>query len=66
MSIFAQYPVPTVDWCDIAQVTIDMLPDLALLEIFDFYMFESRIEVWQTLVHVCQKWRSIVLGVHVA
>ena len=39
-----------------------MLPDVALLEIFGFYMDEERIEAWHTLVHVCQTWRIIVLG----
>jgi hypothetical protein len=46
------------NWCEIATVTIDMLPDLALLEIFHFY----RQELWWTPVHVCQKWRNIVFG----
>ena len=58
---------PPVEWCDVARVTIDMLPDIALLEIFEFYLddlcgSEKRIEVWHTLVHVCQKWRNIVFG----
>ena len=54
---FAQQPAPTVDRCNIAQVTIDMLPDVALLRIFDFYiMNEDRIEAWHTLVHVCREW----------
>ena len=39
-----------------------MLPDVALLEIFDFYEDEIRIEAWHTLVHVCRKWRSLVFG----
>jgi hypothetical protein len=47
-----------------------MLPDVALLEIFDVYIFEEAdedkgdegIEAWQTLVHVCQKWRNVVFG----
>jgi hypothetical protein len=39
-----------------------VLPEDALLEIFDFYLDETQIEAWQTLVHVCQKWRNIVLG----
>ena len=48
-----------------------MLPDVALLEIFDFYgddaydmqkRYYERIEVWHTLVHVCRKWRNIVFG----
>jgi hypothetical protein len=56
---------------------IDVLPDDALLEIFDFYVDTSRnpfhehissderkaaIEAWQLLVHVCRRWRSLVLG----
>ena len=46
-------------------MTIDRLPDVALLKIFDFYLHEPRSEVetlWYTLVHVCQKWRDVVLG----
>ena len=36
-----------------------MLPDVALLEIFQFYVDE---EEWYTLVHVCRKWRNVVFG----
>ena len=43
-------------------MTIDILPDVALLEIFNFYVDEKNIQVWHTLVHVCQKWRDIVFG----
>jgi hypothetical protein len=49
-----------------------MLPDVALLEIFDVYIYEEvydlderedeGIEAWQTLVHVCRKWRHVVFG----
>jgi hypothetical protein len=47
-----------------------MLPDVVLLEIFDFYLGEEQvdyadeehIEAWHTLVHVCQKWRNVVFG----
>ena len=46
-----------------------MLPDDVLLEIFDFYMnmdiseyYKKEIEKWQTLVHVCHRWRRIVFG----
>jgi hypothetical protein len=63
---------PTIDWYVVARVTIDMLPDIALLRIFDFYLVEARIgrmwfnletvETWSALVHVCQKWRNIVFG----
>jgi hypothetical protein len=59
------------DWCGVGRVTIDMLPDVALLEIFDCYVNQAReeeegtwtkIQAWHTLVHVCRKWRTIVLG----
>ena len=57
-------------------VSIDILPNDVLLEIFDFYQSEEvgsapddscpctnkAIEAWQTLVHVCQRWRNIVFG----
>ena len=57
-------------------ISIDMLFDDVLLEIFDIYMnenedsdedlddedFKAEVEKWQTLVHVCRRWRSIVFG----
>jgi hypothetical protein len=57
----------------VVRVTIDTLPEVALLEVFDFYVNQAReeereserwvsIEAWHTLVHVCRKWRTIVLG----
>jgi hypothetical protein len=47
-----------------------MVPDVALIEIFDFYMaealdfdpFQCNTEVWVILAHVCRKWRDIVFG----
>ena len=54
-----------------------MLPDVALLEIFDFYLdsgdedspylyydpnVEDKFTAWYTLVRVCRTWRNIVLG----
>lgn len=46
-----------------------MVPDVAPIEIFDFYMSEAldypfgyKSEVWIILAHVCQKWRDIVFG----
>ena len=46
-----------------------MLPDVALLEIFDCYVKQARgggephkIQEWHKLVHVCRQWRTIVLG----
>jgi hypothetical protein len=60
---FARWHAPTVDWCNVARITIDILPDNALLEIFDSYVSGSwMVEVWQTLVHVCRKWRYVVFG----
>jgi hypothetical protein len=48
---------------------IDVLPDDVLLEIFDLYMIirpswrqKTEIEAWQSLVHVCRRWRSLVLA----
>jgi len=53
-------------------VTIETLPDHPLLEIFSLYMeevgglpeflIEGRIDTWHTLVHVCQRWRSLVFA----
>jgi hypothetical protein len=46
---------------------INVLPDDVLLEIFDFYVEKSpyggkpSVESWQSLVHVCRRWRNIVL-----
>jgi hypothetical protein len=45
---------------------IDILPEDVLLEIFDLYVdptqgYDGLIEEWCTLVHVCRKWRNIVL-----
>ena len=50
-------------------VQIDVLPDDVLLEIFDFYIVpvdfhgeKRKTEAWQTLVHVCRRWRYLVFG----
>ena len=58
------------DWRDVGKVTIDVVPDLALIEIFDFYMaealgsdpFRRNKEAWMILAHVCRKWRYVVFG----
>jgi F-box-like len=48
---------------DAARVTIDMLPDLALLEIFDHCVDDDLVDHdWHPLVHVCQRWRNIVFA----
>ena len=45
------------------ETTINVLPDEALLEIFDFLLYENgRTEGWHPLVHVCRKWRDIIFG----
>jgi hypothetical protein len=44
------------------KVTIGTLPDIALLEIFDFFMAKARVNGWHTLVHVCRSWRCVVFG----
>ena len=52
-------------------MTIDALPDDVLLETFDFYLEEDdadefdhyrSYDEWQTLVHVCRRWRCIVFA----
>ena len=47
-------------------VTINVLPDDVLLEIFNFYLdqriFWEHEDVWHTLVHVCRRWRCVVFA----
>ena len=47
-------------------MSFDMLPDDVLLEIFDFHVIVrvhlKDVEAWQSLVHVCQRWRRLVFG----
>jgi hypothetical protein len=54
----------TANSCDIGRVTIEILPEDVLLEIFDHYVAEAnedrKYEEWHILVHVCQKWRYVV------
>jgi hypothetical protein len=49
-----------------SQMTIDILPDDALVEIFHFYFalfpFSRRDAGWRGLVQVCQRWRNLVFG----
>ena len=49
--------------------SIDTLPDDVLLEIFNLHGYydvdsfgDKREKAWQTLVHVCRRWRCIVFG----
>ncbi|KAH9974505.1 hypothetical protein BJV74DRAFT_184515 [Russula compacta] len=50
-------------WVEDDRVTIETLPDDALLEVFDFYVHDifDR-EEWITLTHVCRRWRYIVFA----
>jgi hypothetical protein len=58
--------------CDVGQaISIDMLPDGVLVEVFQWYIDEASvedecakkaIEAWHLLVHVCWRWRCIVFG----
>ena len=53
------------------RVTVDALPDNVLLEIFELDLGKDSVDGfdyghdhnrWQTLVHVCRRWRSIVFA----
>jgi hypothetical protein len=51
----------TADWCDVGQMTIDILPDDVLIEIFNYYINPAWTDVLlqtqdcQMPVHVCQR-----------
>lgn len=56
-----------LDCVGLGCVTIDMLPDEILLNIFDLFRLDSISSVgytwaWQDLVHVCRRWRSIIFA----
>ena len=57
-------PATTADQNNVGRVTIDILPDDVLLEIFDFYVVQANVFIpdnrWQTLAHVCRKWRNVI------
>jgi hypothetical protein len=65
-SSFLRDTLPQLLTLNVARVKIDLLPDVVLLGIFDFYMDrepeDEDIEAWITLVHVCQNWRNVVFG----
>ena len=73
MSFIARHPTETstivlTDVTDVGQVKrIDVLPDDVLLGIFESYVDadiwhggSEGIVAWQSLVHVCRRWRSLV------
>jgi len=47
-------------------ISIDLLPDDVLLEIFDFCVVDkgtptkTNTEAWQILIHVCRRWRHVI------
>ncbi|KAI0282417.1 hypothetical protein BC826DRAFT_1064926 [Russula brevipes] len=43
-------------------LTIGILPDDTLLQIFKIYMLEGVHQVWFNLVHVCRRWRDLVFA----
>jgi len=49
-------------------MTIDILPDDVLVEIFDFYIIVddrgsyAPLNTWHALVHVCRRWRYLVFA----
>jgi len=51
----------TADHCNVGKGIIEILHEDILLEIFGFYVFGCDSN-WQTLVHVCRRWRSIVFA----
>ncbi len=44
------------------KATIETLPDVVLLDIFDFFVGEACKNEWHTVVHVCRRWRHIVFA----
>jgi len=62
---FTQCSETMADQCDVgqSQVTINILPDDILIEIFVHFVDQvKRNKAWHTLVHVCQRWRSVVFS----
>jgi hypothetical protein len=53
--------------CNIDEVTLNVLPDNVLLEIFNFYKdhpasLGNSAWSWRTLIHVCRRWRHVIFG----
>ncbi|KAI0293310.1 hypothetical protein B0F90DRAFT_1763275, partial [Multifurca ochricompacta] len=46
------------------RVTIHVLPDDVLVEIFDFYVLDSScyFNMWSRLLHVCRRWRHVMFS----
>jgi F-box associated protein len=64
--VFVHCPATTAANCYVVdRVTVDVLPDETLLEIFAFHVQELELslswtEAWLTLAHVSRRWRHIV------
>ncbi|KAI9507756.1 hypothetical protein F5148DRAFT_1284834 [Russula earlei] len=55
-------PPTTTDRSIADRVTIEVLPDNVLVEIFDLYVNHRNAPVneWHTLIHVCRRWRHLI------
>ena len=65
--VLGRLPIWITHGTDPLNVTIGTFPDNVLLEIFHFYVddagfFAIDTSAWQTLIHVCQKWRHTVFA----
>ena len=63
--LFVRHLATMADWYNVGQMSINMLPDEALLE--TFYIHANLLDIhrdegWQKLVQVCQRWRNLVFG----
>ena len=54
----------TTDLCSVGQVTIEILPDDMLLEIFSTYAEANGYDPWwwKPFVHVCRRWRQAIFA----
>ena len=59
-------PKMAANWVSVEQVTIDILPDDVLLDIYNLYREDdplpSRIMWWKPLVDVCKRWRHLIFA----
>ncbi|KAI0288912.1 hypothetical protein BC826DRAFT_1035472 [Russula brevipes] len=62
MSRFHAVSVRTVDRLSVGQVTLNILPNDVLLEIFEIHTVNASISPWRPLVHVCRRWRHVVFA----
>ena len=61
---FSQCLLMTTDRCAVGHVTIHILPNDVLLELFFVYQKLNPTDRswWQTLVHVCRRWRGTIFA----